>query len=106
MAMTAVDVDDESPDLARQILGTRTKKDTINAALREVIRVRAAVDLIHILGDDRQGHRAADAMGRAGGKRVLRRRRNPQRRHRTLARGAGVAEFGRRAALRTPCLRA
>jgi len=52
MAMTAVDVDDESLDRAREILGTKTKKDTINAALREVIRSQAAVDLIHLLESD------------------------------------------------------
>jgi Arc/MetJ family transcription regulator len=52
MSVTAIDVDDESLERARRILGTRTKKDTINTALREVIRTRAVADLVFVLGDD------------------------------------------------------
>lgn len=36
MARTLVDVDDAALSRAAQILGTATKKDTINEALREV----------------------------------------------------------------------
>ena len=60
MSVTAVDIDDESLEQARRILGTKTKKDTINAALREVVRMRAAADLVHLLGEDvfeYEGHR-------------------------------------------------
>lgn len=52
MAMTAVDIDDATLDQVRVILGTRTKKETINAALRDVVRRRAAVDLVALLKSD------------------------------------------------------
>jgi Arc/MetJ family transcription regulator len=52
MAMTAVDIDDEVLDQARAILGTRTKKDTINLALREVVRRQAAMGLVELLKSD------------------------------------------------------
>jgi hypothetical protein len=34
---TTVDVDDEAAEQAAKVLGTRTLKDTVNAALREVL---------------------------------------------------------------------
>ena len=50
MAKTLVDIDDELLEAAREVLGTSTKKDTVNAALREVLaaqeRRRASVELI------------------------------------------------------------
>ena len=50
MAKTLVDIDDALLEAAREVLGTSTKKDTVNAALREVLaaqeRRRASVDLI------------------------------------------------------------
>lgn len=52
MSMTAVDIDDDVLDQARTILGTKTKKETINAALREVVRRRAAAELIGLLKSD------------------------------------------------------
>lgn len=52
MAITAVDIDDAMLEKAREILGTRTKKDTINAALREVVRREAATALIDLLKSD------------------------------------------------------
>jgi Arc/MetJ family transcription regulator len=52
VTVTAVDVDDDALARAQRILGTRTKRDTINVALREVIRVRAVADLVRVLGDD------------------------------------------------------
>ncbi|WP_370063373.1 type II toxin-antitoxin system VapB family antitoxin [Streptacidiphilus sp. MAP5-3] len=36
MAKTLIDLDDEALAFAAEALGTRTKKDTVNAALREV----------------------------------------------------------------------
>jgi Arc/MetJ family transcription regulator len=50
--MTAVDIDDAVLDQARSILGTKTKKETINAALREVVRRKAAVEMIELLKSD------------------------------------------------------
>lgn len=52
MSVTAVDIDDAVLDEARTILGTNTKKDTINMALREVVRRRAASELIELLKSD------------------------------------------------------
>lgn len=44
MTKTLVDIDDELlADVAEQ-LGTKTKKDTVNAALAEVLRVRRVAD--------------------------------------------------------------
>ncbi|MFJ8585823.1 type II toxin-antitoxin system VapB family antitoxin [Streptomyces sp. NPDC093595] len=37
MARTVIDLDDEALEEAARFLGTSTKKDTVNAALREVV---------------------------------------------------------------------
>lgn len=52
MSMTAVDIDSAVLEQARVILGTTTKKDTINAALREIVRRRAAAELVEMLKSD------------------------------------------------------
>lgn len=41
MAKTLIDVDDFLLEAARDVLGTSTKKDTVNTALREVVAARA-----------------------------------------------------------------
>ena len=41
MAKTLIDVDEESLVAAQQALGTETKKDTVNAALRAVASLAA-----------------------------------------------------------------
>jgi len=41
MAKTLVDVDEEQLAAAQEALGTATKKDTINAALRQVTAIAA-----------------------------------------------------------------
>ena len=41
MAKTLIDVDDALLEAARHVLGTSTKKDTVNTALREVVASRA-----------------------------------------------------------------
>jgi Arc/MetJ family transcription regulator len=41
MTKTLVDIDDELLEQATKELGTTTKKETVNAALREVLRQRA-----------------------------------------------------------------
>jgi Arc/MetJ family transcription regulator len=41
MAKTLVDVDEEQLEAAREVLKTATKKDTINAALRQVTALAA-----------------------------------------------------------------
>jgi Arc/MetJ family transcription regulator len=41
MAKTLIEIDDEYLLAAQQVLGTTTKKDTVNAALREVAALAA-----------------------------------------------------------------
>ena len=41
MAKTLIEIDDEYLAAAQQVLGTATKKDTVNAALREVTALAA-----------------------------------------------------------------
>ena len=41
MAKTLIDLDEEALALAAEALGTKTKKDTVNAALREVAALAA-----------------------------------------------------------------
>jgi Arc/MetJ family transcription regulator len=44
MPKTLIDVDVELLARARELLGVRTKKDTVNGALRELVRRQAAED--------------------------------------------------------------
>jgi len=44
MAKTLIDLDTELLERAQQILGTTTKKATVNAALREIVRRWAVVE--------------------------------------------------------------
>ena len=46
MAKTSVDIDMEKLDQVREILGTESIGETINAALREVIPAAAVRDLV------------------------------------------------------------
>jgi Arc/MetJ family transcription regulator len=46
MAKTSVDIDTDKLDKVREILGTESIRETINAAFREVIRVAAVRDLV------------------------------------------------------------
>ena len=46
MPKTLVDLDADLLTQARQILGTTTKKGTVNLALREVVRREAAVQFL------------------------------------------------------------
>jgi Arc/MetJ family transcription regulator len=48
VSKTLIDVDDELLAKARQILGAGTKKDTVNGALREVVRRWAAEEFGHL----------------------------------------------------------
>ncbi len=55
MAKTVIDIDDDELAMAAEHLGTKTKKDTVNAALREVNartrRQRALVELTRLADD-------------------------------------------------------
>lgn len=42
MTRTMVDLDDDLVDQAREFLGTSSKRETVHAALREVVRQRLA----------------------------------------------------------------
>ncbi len=49
MTKTPIEIDEEALTIAAEVLGTKTKKDTVNAALREVgqrlVRLRALARL-------------------------------------------------------------
>ena len=49
MAKTMVDIDDELLDKARVLLGTRTKRDTVNTALRQVVQRVERLELLDYL---------------------------------------------------------
>ena len=49
MAKTLVDIDEEALEAARRALGTKTKVDTVNTALREVTAVRQRLALLATL---------------------------------------------------------
>jgi Arc/MetJ family transcription regulator len=46
---TLIDVDVELLNRAKELLGTLTKKDTVNAALRELVRRDAAVQFVALI---------------------------------------------------------
>ncbi|MEV0311442.1 type II toxin-antitoxin system VapB family antitoxin [Nonomuraea fuscirosea] len=46
MAKTVIDLDDEALAEAARLLGTATKKDTVNTALREVVERRARAEAV------------------------------------------------------------
>ena len=46
VAKTSVDIDMDKLNKVREILGTESIRETINAAVREVIRVAAVRDLV------------------------------------------------------------
>ena len=57
MTKRLIDVDDELLATARQVLGTKTLKDTVNAAMAESVRarrerVRTALDVLAELAND------------------------------------------------------
>lgn len=55
MSVTPIDLDDEALAKAMRELGTTTKKETVNTALREVAerhsRLRAFDELLHLAAD-------------------------------------------------------
>ncbi len=46
MAKTVIDIDDDLLARSQEVLGTTTKKATVNAALKEVVRRAASRDFI------------------------------------------------------------
>ncbi|MET9971444.1 type II toxin-antitoxin system VapB family antitoxin [Streptomyces sp. NPDC006356] len=74
MSRTVIDLDDEALDAAAKELGTSTKRDTINTALREVVarnrRLRALHELQNLADEgaldvelllDKRNHRGGAA---------------------------------------------
>ncbi|MFD1542085.1 type II toxin-antitoxin system VapB family antitoxin [Nonomuraea guangzhouensis] len=67
MMKTPIEIDQEALAIAAEVLGTKTKKDTVNAALREVgqrlVRLRALAALGEMADrgdfDDFVGNKAA-----------------------------------------------
>jgi len=47
---TNVEIDDDLLDQARALAGTKTKRETIDFALRELIRRRQAKDILELFG--------------------------------------------------------
>lgn len=63
MSRTLVDIDDALLAEAAHLLGTRTKKDTVNAALAALVRDRRREELVEWLsGDPLPDLRNADVM--------------------------------------------
>ena len=46
MARTVIDIDDNALALAAEALGTKTKVDTVNAALRDIAKRQARVEAV------------------------------------------------------------
>ncbi|MEC4020155.1 type II toxin-antitoxin system VapB family antitoxin [Streptomyces sp. H27-D2] len=67
MTKLLVDIDDEALELAAKVFGTKTKKDTVNTALREatrrIQRARALAELVEMADrgdfDEFVGNKAA-----------------------------------------------
>jgi Arc/MetJ family transcription regulator len=51
MVKTPIEIDEEALATAAQVLGTKTKKDTVNAALREVGQRLARLHALARLGE-------------------------------------------------------
>lgn len=66
MSKTLVDLNDELLAEAARLLGTRTKKDTVNGALAELVKQRRREALVEWLATDPLPDlRDADVMGQA-----------------------------------------
>jgi Arc/MetJ family transcription regulator len=52
MTRTVVDIDDDALDAAAKVLKTSTKKDTINAALREIAQRDVRARILDRFADD------------------------------------------------------
>jgi Arc/MetJ family transcription regulator len=51
MAKTPIEIDTEALETAAEVLGTKTKKDTVNAALREVGQRLKRIRALAALGE-------------------------------------------------------
>ena len=69
MAKTLIDIDEEYLEAAQQVLGTATKKDTVNAALREVTALAARRSALQRLTSGRLGDLEDEGVMRAAWRR-------------------------------------
>lgn len=60
MSRTVIDLDDEALEAAARELGTTTKRDTVNTALREIVERNRRLRALHEL-QDLTRHGALDA---------------------------------------------
>jgi Arc/MetJ family transcription regulator len=51
MSRTVIDLDDDALEAAAKELGTSTKRDTVNAALREIVERNRRLRALHELQD-------------------------------------------------------
>ena len=51
VSKTLIDIDPDLLTRSQQILGTRTKKETVNTALREIVRRKAAEEFVDLARD-------------------------------------------------------
>lgn len=52
MSKTSVEIDQDIAREAAAVLGTKTLRDTIDAALREVVHAKRRLELVALLGED------------------------------------------------------
>ena len=52
MAKTSVDIDQDIAQQAKEILGTKTLRDTINESMREIVNATRRLELIDILREE------------------------------------------------------
>ncbi|MEI2638724.1 MAG: hypothetical protein V9F03_06980 [Microthrixaceae bacterium] len=72
MAKTSVEIDRDLISEAAEILGTGTLRDTIDAALREVVNVRRRLGVLALLADNDRFDLAVDGERLAWGRAVTR----------------------------------
>jgi Arc/MetJ family transcription regulator len=68
MSKTSVDVDQDIAREAAAILGTRTLRDTIDAALHEVVHAKRRLELVALLSQDGRFDFAATEQAWGGAK--------------------------------------
>jgi Arc/MetJ family transcription regulator len=52
VSKTSVEIDPDIAGEAAAVLGTKTLRDTIDAALREVVHAKRRLELVALLGED------------------------------------------------------
>lgn len=71
MTRMTIDINDDLLEKARLLLGTKSKVDTINRALAEVVRINNLADMIHTLDTVEMDYSGSHKAWRFGGGRDL-----------------------------------